>query len=170
METSGPAGRRNAMGPLHRLAFGRDEPRPPITGRFAAYAVPLGLLALAGLGIVTGNYLAENRTMSGWSIALLAIGSVLPVAVMPRRPLLAWRLAVLMIFLGPLYATPDEPWPWNPVQILGFLVVHGVLAATEASGITAWATALSLVGVFTYVERANAWGAAVLVVAIAARS
>ncbi len=168
METSGPVTRRNAMGPLRRLAVGRGTPRPPATGRLAEYAVPLGLVALAGLGVAAGAYLAEQRALPTVVVAVLAIGSVLPVALAFRRPLPAWRLALLMIFLGPLGAGGQEPWPWNPVQIIGFLVVHGVLAATEASGVTAWATALSVVGVFTYAEKANAAGAAVLVVAIAA--
>ena len=168
METSGPLARRNAMGPLRRLAFGRETARPPATGPVAVYAVPLGLLALTGIGLVAGNYLVENRSLPGWMAALLAIGSVLPVAVMLRRPLLAWRLAVLMVFIGPMYATAQEPWPWNPVQIIGFLVVHGMLAATEESPTTAWATALAIAGVFTYAEQANAWGASVLVVAVAA--
>ncbi|HEU4346726.1 MAG TPA: histidine kinase [Actinoplanes sp.] len=168
METSGPAGRRNAMGPLRRLAVGPDRPRPPASGRFLAYAVPLGLLALAGLGVAAGAYLAENRTLPSWLDAALGIGSVLPVALAFHRPLLAWRLAFLMLFLGALRATTVESWPWNPVQILGYLVVLGRLAATEGSWVTAWATALSVVGVFTYVEDANAWGAAVLLVAVAA--
>jgi signal transduction histidine kinase len=168
METSGPVIAREAVGPLRTLLLRRDSRRPAPRGPFFVYAVPLGLLALAGLGVVAGNYLAENRPGLAWMIAPLAVGSVLPVALVFYRPLLAWRLALLMIFLGPLAATAREPWPWNPVQIIGFLVVHAVLAVTTASGVTAWATALSIVGIFTYAEQANAWGAAVLVVAIAA--
>jgi signal transduction histidine kinase len=56
--------------------------------------------------------------------------------------------------------------PWNPVQIIGFLVVLLRLAATERSGVTAWATALSLVPVFLFATGPNAWGAAIVIVLV----
>jgi len=49
---------------------------------------PLGLLALAGLGLGAGAYLAENRRLPEIAIALLALGSVLPIVVTVRWP--AW--------------------------------------------------------------------------------
>jgi len=93
---------------------------------------------------------------------------VLPVVLTLRRPVLAWRLAFVMLFLGSLSAPPAGSWPWNTVQIIGFLLVLGRLAVLEDSSLTVWATALSLVPVFVYTPQANAWGAALLLVAIAA--
>ncbi len=168
METSGPLIAREAVGPLRTLLLRREVGLPPPRGPLFVYAVPLGLLVLAGLGIVAGNYLVENRSLDALIVAPLAVGSVLPVALVVRRPILAWRLALLMIFLGPVGGAGDEPWPWNPVQIIGFLIVHGLLAVRAASGVTAWATALAVAGIFTFAEEANAWGAAVFVVAVAA--
>ncbi|MEV4343114.1 histidine kinase [Actinoplanes sp. NPDC049596] len=168
METIGPAAGRNAMGPLRRLVWAQEVPRPTPRGPLWLYAVPLGLLALAGLALIAGAYLQENRDLPLWLIVVIAIGSVLPVVVTVRRPVLAWRLGFLMMFVGSMSPGRTEPWPWNTVEILGFLVVLGRFAVTQDSSITAWATALSLVPVFVYAPDANAWGAAVLLVAIAA--
>ena len=168
METIGPATRRNASGPLRRLLWSREVPRPPLRRRLWVYAVPLGLLALAGAALGTGAYLIELRPLPGWLVVLIAAGSVLPVALTFRLPVLAWRIAFLLTFLGSMQAGPGEPWPWNTVQVIGFLLVLGRLGGTQESGLTAWATALSLVPVFVYSPEANAWGAAVLLVAIAA--
>jgi signal transduction histidine kinase len=125
-------------------------------------------LALLGLGLAAGAYLAENRELPTVVVTIIAIGSVLPVAVAYRLPVWGWRLAFLMQFLGVINTNPREAWPWNTVQIVVFLLVLGRLAITQESGVTVGATALSLIPIFIYAPRANAWGAAVLVVAIAA--
>jgi signal transduction histidine kinase len=168
METIGPAARPDAMGPLRRLVWAPEVPRPPARRRGSAYFLPLSLLALVGLGFSAGQYLLGNRNLVTAAVVPLAVGSVLPVLVTYRRPLLAWRLAFVMMFLGVVNAGRQEPWPWNPVQILGFLLVMGRLAVTQKSGVTVWATVLSLVPVFLFASPAGAWGAAILIVAIAA--
>jgi signal transduction histidine kinase len=143
-------------------------PRPAPRRRFWAYATPIGLFALVGLGLAAGAELSDNRKLPTIAFVIMAIGSVLPVAVSYRRPILAWRLAFVMMFVGVINVAPAEPWPWNTVQIFGFLVILGRLAATQDSSITAWATLASLGPVFLFAEPGNAWGAAVLLVAIAA--
>jgi signal transduction histidine kinase len=168
VETIGPANRRYATGPLRRLLWDREVPRPKLRRRFWVWGRPLGLVALAGAGLATGAYLQENRSLPQIVIVALAVGSVLPVVVAVRLPVLAWRLSFLMLFAGTINVSPDEPWPWNTVQIIGFLLVLGRFAVTQESGLTVWATALSLGPLFLYAPRANAWGAATLLVAIAA--
>ena len=157
------------MGPLRRLAWAKEVPRPAARRRFWVYVRPLALLALIGLGFAADAYLTNNRALSGVTVWLLAVGSVLPAAVAWRRPILAWRLAFLMMFAGTIDAVAKEPWPWNPVQIFCFLFVLGRLAVVSSdSAVTAWATGLSLGAIFLYAPPANAWGASVLLVAIAA--
>jgi signal transduction histidine kinase len=168
METIGPVARHSASGPLRRLLWTREELRPVRHRRFWTYAAPFGIFALVSLGLGTGSYLAENRDLPTVVIVLIVVGSVLPVAVAARLPLVGWRLAYPMMFLGVINVAPKEPWPWNTVQIFGFLFVLGRLACTSASGVTAWATGLSLIPLFLFADPANAWGAAVLLVAVAA--
>jgi signal transduction histidine kinase len=169
METSGPGAGRAVMGPLRRLFLSQEVPRPAARGRFISYALPLALLALIGLGAAAGQYLLANRhSLVPVAVWALAVGSVLPAAAVYRRPVLAWRLAFLMMFLGTINEGLREPWPWNPVQIFVFLFVLGRLAVvSRESWQTFWATALSVGTVFLYAPPGNAWGAAVLLVAIA---
>jgi signal transduction histidine kinase len=156
------------MGPLLRLFWSREEPRPTLRSRLSSYAVPLGLLALVGLGFAAYEYIDGNRTLPAFVVLVIAIGSVLPVGVSYRWPALAWRIAYPMLFVGVLDADPRESWPWNSVQVLGFLVVLGRLAVTQEPAVTVWATTASLIPVFLFATDANAWGGALLLVVIAA--
>jgi signal transduction histidine kinase len=168
METNGPGARGGVTGPLTYLTFKQEIPRPPARRRLLRNALPLLLLGLAGLGLAAGGYLTDVRDVPPPAAAGLAIGSVLPVAVSYRRPVLAWRIAFLMLFLGVINYAPEEPWPWNTVQILGAIVVLGRLAATNESPVTIWAVTLTLVPVFAFAPDANAWGAALMVVVVGA--
>jgi signal transduction histidine kinase len=168
METIGPATRRNATGPFRRLVWVKEVPRPPARRRFSGYGVPIALVALIGLGLAAGAYLADNRPIVGLLAALLAVGSVLPAALTYRLPVLAWRVSFLMLFAGVVNVAPAEAWPWNVVQIFSTLLVLARLAVTQETAITVWAVLLSLLPVFTYASVTNAWGGAVLLVAIAA--
>jgi signal transduction histidine kinase len=74
-----------------------------------------------------------------------------------------------MLFLGTISSSGREAWPWNPVQIFCFLFVLARLAVTSReSGLTFWAAALSLGAVSLFAKPTSGWGAAVLLVAIAA--
>jgi signal transduction histidine kinase len=167
METSGPSIAREAVGPLRRLWLGPSRVLTPPRWRILMYVVPLGILALIGLGAANVEYLRDNRPMQGWVALLLSAGAVLPVAIAVRRPVVAWRVAYPMLFLGTVVAGPTEAWPWAPVQIIGFLVVLLLLAATEDSMLTAWAAGFSVVVPFLYTDQANAIGVAVLLVVVA---
>jgi signal transduction histidine kinase len=155
------------VGPWRRIVAGPDRPLtlrlPPIF----RYAAPLGLLALLGLGVANGAYLLDTRGMSDAGAILLSVGAVLPVAVAVRRPLMGWRLAYPMLFLGPIHALPTESWPWPPVQIIGYLVVVLLVAFTEGPAVTSWITACGVGVPFIFTDRANAYGVAALLVVIA---
>jgi signal transduction histidine kinase len=157
---------REAVGPLRKLFRGPGRVLPPGRGLIFRYGPPLGILALIGLGFANSQYLLDNRSLSeGWA-GLLSLGAVLPVAVAVRRPLVAWRIAYPLLYLGVMYADPKESWPWAPVQLIGFLAVLLLVALTQESAVTAWAVGLSVVPGFIYTDRANAMGVAVLLVAI----
>ncbi|GIF12074.1 two-component sensor histidine kinase [Actinoplanes teichomyceticus] len=168
METIGPGAVNTVMGPLTYLTFKRETPRPRLRRRLPVYAVPLLFFGLVAIGMATGAYLMDERGVVPALAVLIAAGSVLPVLVAARRPVLAWRMAYPMLFIGVLFHSPREPWPWNTAQILGTLVVLGRLAATQESPVTLWATGLGLVPLFLFARPENSWGAAVLVIAVAA--
>ncbi|NMO57075.1 two-component sensor histidine kinase [Actinoplanes sp. TBRC 11911] len=156
------------MGPLRELLWSGEVPRPPLRRRAAAYAVPLGLLALIGLGFAAAEYLSDTRVLPQIVIVIMAIGSVLQAAVAYRYPTWGWRVGFVMLFVGAINATPREVWPWNPVQIPLFLLVMFRLAGTRGTAVTVWATVLSLVPAIVYPPGVNKWGPAVLLVAVAA--
>jgi signal transduction histidine kinase len=167
METSGPAVTREVAVPLRRLLWGPERPRPPARrGRWARirlYLLPIALVGLLSLAFAAGEYVQDSRGQGLAVVILLGVGSVLPVALTAVAPLMAFRVALVMMFLGVIGARATETWPWNPVQILGFLLVMFRVAVTEQTGVTAWATALGLVPVFVFSRGPNAWGAAIFI-------
>jgi signal transduction histidine kinase len=161
METIGP------VRPLRTLVAGPDRRVGIGHGWFYRYGVPLGLLALLGLGAANYQYLAGNRHLNPLVNVLLSAGAVVPVAVAARRPLLAFRIAYPFLFLGTIMARASDAWPWSPVQIVGFLGILVAVAMLESSAVTFWAAAVSVVVPFLYTDTANAFGVAVLFVVIA---
>jgi signal transduction histidine kinase len=167
METSRPEIARDAVGPVRRLLVGRGRTLSPGRGIFFRYGIPLGSLALLGLGVANNQYLLDTRHVDAVVALLLSLGAVLPVAIALRKPLVAWRFAYPMLFLGTIMARRSESWPWAPVQIVGYLFVMLMVAVTETSAVTFWATAFSVAVPFLYTDRANAVGVAVLLVVVA---
>ncbi|WP_306211015.1 histidine kinase [Actinoplanes sp. RD1] len=161
-----------ALQALRRLVAGPDRRHPPAGLRLPPalrlYGTPLGLLALVSLGLANGTYLMDTRGIKPWPAALLSIGVMLPIVLSAAGlRLTAWRLAWPLLFVGVARVTPEESWPWTPVQILAFLTVFTLLTMRESTAFIAWATALSIVPVFVFAPRANAWGVVVLLVALA---
>jgi signal transduction histidine kinase len=154
------------MGPLVRLTFGRETPRPATRGRLR-YFLPLIVIGLVGVGSTAFEYLQAVRELPTVVIAVIAIGSVLPVALSYRLPVNAWRLTFLMIFVGTVNHAPNEPWPWNTVQILATIFVLARLAVVSTSLVTIWATTFTVIPVLLLGGK-NSGGAAVMIVAVAA--
>lgn len=167
--TRGSGGR--VLGDLRRLLFGADYPPfGPAGRRWAAlrpYAVPLLLLALLGLAATAAEYLTDNRPLSGSAALVMAVAGAAPAGLAAYRPLWAWRLAFPVAFIGAAGFTAGEPWPWNPVQILSFLVVLWFVAVRADAGVSAWCFLLSLLPIWMFVpDRGNCWGVTVLFAAI----
>jgi signal transduction histidine kinase len=167
METSGQAIARDAVGPLRRLFLGPTRtlrwPGHPIF----RYAVPLGIMALIGLAAANVQFLQDTRDMWGLYAILLSVGSVVPLAVAVRRPVIGWRIAYPMLFLGTIRANESDSWPWAPVQIIMFLLVMVLVAVAEDTALTVWATAFNIVVPFLYADMGNAIGQMLLFSAVA---
>ncbi|MEV4639551.1 histidine kinase [Actinoplanes sp. NPDC049548] len=161
------------IGPLRRLVTGPDRRRPPARSRrrrrIRLYGAPLGIVALLGLGTANAAYLVADRNLAEVLAALLTFVTVLPVALAAAgRPLVAWRIAYPVLFLGAVGAdSGGMEWPWSVLQTFAFLMVFTVLAFREESGVIGWATALTVVPVFAFTPLTSAWGIATLLVAIA---
>ena len=156
-----------------RALFAGPEPVAPARPasrrwlRWQRWLLPAGVLALLGLAVAAVTYLQDTRQLNEPAAILIAVGSVVPVALVVRRPLLAWRIAYLMLFVGAVRARPDEAYPWNPVQIIAFLVVLVALAIRVEIGVVVWAGLLSLLPVYLFIDTlANAYGITVLVTII----
>lgn len=167
---SQPAGAvRAALRDLRRLLVGPDAPRPSAPTRrrrrWHGYLVPACLLAGLGLTIAAARYLADTRGLPEPYALALGLGSTLPAGLAARHPLWAWRIGYPLLYLGVIDATRAEAWPWNPVQIVGYLVVLVVLAARTDTGVATWAGLLSLLPVYLLVpHQANVYGVTVLVI------
>jgi signal transduction histidine kinase len=77
--------------------------------------------------------------------AVLILGAA-PVAVLLRRPLLAWRIAFVAGVLGELLGQGTD-WPTNPVQALVFTATLVAVALTRPLPVVLWVGAISLVGI-----------------------
>jgi signal transduction histidine kinase len=158
---------------LRRVLVGKDfrpAPGQRIRGarlerwwlRWRSLVVPLLVLGVLGLGATATVFLQDARGQTDAVALIIGYASVLPILLAYHRPLLAWRIAYVMLFVGVLDALPTETWPWNPTQILLFLIIEAALALRADTGVVAWAGLLTLIPVFLFVEAANAWGVAVL--------
>ncbi|WP_161557764.1 sensor histidine kinase [Micromonospora sicca] len=112
--------------------------------RLAPFARPVGLLVVIGLFAVT---LAQqtDRRLPGIVPILFAGLTVAPLLALPRRPLLAWRLAVVALATCTFNAPAGAGWPWTPVLALGSLLVLAVVATRADRPVLVWVGLLTLV-------------------------
>jgi signal transduction histidine kinase len=161
---------------LRRAVVGADYPpvrAPGATrrgprGRLARFALPAGLLVLLGLTAIAGQYLADARDIRTVPAWLLGALSVAPAALMWRRPLLAWRVLIVGLFLGVYHTTAREAFPWNPVQCFVAPAVLLLVALRADRVVVFWVGLITLVPVFALDDLGSAYGILVFVVALLA--
>ncbi|MEU5724928.1 histidine kinase [Micromonospora sp. NPDC047738] len=157
---------RAAWQALRRTVAGPDFPpsRPPLERwpRLSRYARPVGLLAVVVLFAAT---LAEEtgRHLPGVVAILFAGLTVAPLLALPRRPLFAWRLTIVALLTCTFNAPPGQAWPWNPVLVLGSLLVLAVVAARVDRPVLLWVGVITMVPVVTLVG-SNNWAGVLLLV------
>ncbi|WP_091066908.1 sensor histidine kinase [Micromonospora humi] len=160
---------RVAWRALRRAVWAADPPpaRPASTRwpALAPYLGPIGLLAVVGLFAAT--LASENeRHLPGLVTIVFAALTVAPLLALPRRPLLAWRLTVVALSVCTFNPPAGAPWPWNPVLVLGSLLVVAVVAARVDRPVLVWVGLITSVPVLTLVDRNNQVGVLALLLTL----
>ncbi|MDR7277935.1 sensor histidine kinase [Catenuloplanes atrovinosus] len=140
---------------LGRLLGGPDVPAPPPRpGTFRHRARPFAVLLLVllvGAGTAAGAaYIQSERAVSVEQSIIVAAPGVLPLLLVFRRPLIAWRLTYAAMFAGALWKNPAEDWPWHPVQSIVTLLVFAVVASRVKAGMVFWIGLLALLPIGTF--------------------
>lgn len=142
------------MRSLRTVVLGAD-PRPSwLAGRPRAlrWTVVAGLvLVTVGLFAMEATVVAHVHPSVGVWAPLVALAQLLPLPLIVRYPLLAWRLGYLGAILLPL--VPERPWgtwTWDPVQIpvLGLAFCVAGLRYPRAALWTMWALMVPLLWVW----------------------
>ncbi|MGI5238176.1 sensor histidine kinase [Dactylosporangium sp. CA-139066] len=153
---------------LGRFLFGRDpavHPRTRLGRALPLIGVVLGFLC----GLMAYQYYLGN--VAGWNWLPVTIGSILiggTIALIPTRPLLAWRVAFLTAILTSmrLHINQGTPWPFQPVQILSYPVILAVVAIRHPRGVVVWTGLSAFLLIVAYVQPPNVPGLLLLVAAV----
>jgi signal transduction histidine kinase len=153
---------------LGRFLFGRDPAVHPTTrlGR----ALPLiGVLAGFLCGLMAYEYYLGNVEHPDWILTVIASVLIgLTIALIPTRPLLAWRVAFVTAILTSLRIHIDQgtPWPFQPVQILTYPVILAVVAIRHPRGVVMWTGLSAFLLIVVYVLPPNVPGLLLALVAV----
>ncbi|WP_025618842.1 sensor histidine kinase [Salinispora cortesiana] len=130
--------------------------RPQLRVLAPLVAFLLWLLAMAGLAPYQVGRLET---------ILLAALTAAPVALMPRRVLLAWRVAAVATLVSGVNGLHEAgaPWPGNPVLILVYLVVLVVVGYRHPLGVLFWVWAFSIAMSLLFLEPGVGYGSMLLV-------
>jgi len=113
------------------------------------------------------------RGRTGLPPPLLLLASaviVAPLALLPARPLLGWRIAwvgALLTGLGGPRAEPGPPWPWQPVQIILLAVLLFAVGLRHPRGVLVWTWVSAALLVAVFVTSNNTPGLLLAITAIA---
>jgi signal transduction histidine kinase len=155
---------------LKRLVSGPDYPPATVRlpgRRLEVLAPGVAALSLLGVAIATAQYLIDSRKLPALTGVVLAVVTVLPVFLLLRRPLWAWRIMFLAALFGTFNRDQNEVWPWNPTQVIVMLLVLLVVGARVDLAVLVWMTLFTLVPVWIFVKPGNVGGITVLFLVVA---
>jgi signal transduction histidine kinase len=158
---------RAALRSLRAFLTGPD-PQPNPRTRLGQ-ALPLLAAALAFLlSLAAFAYLNSHTGLPGSVLLLASALTVAPLALLPARPLLAWRVAWTAAFVSALTIRVDDHtgWPWQPVQIILLAVVLFAVGLRHPRGVLVWVWLSAAVLVVGFVTNNNAPGLLLAVTAI----
>ena len=118
--------------------------RPAWLRRLVVVLVAVG--TLTGYSLCAGLAASAHPGVGAWA-AVIGLAEVLPLALVVRYPLMAWRLGWLAALLTPLApGSPWGSWPWDPPQIPLFLAAYCVVGLRHERRVlwTMWALTLGV--------------------------
>lgn len=136
-------------GLLHDLAtalFGPDRPPPPATrprSRWRDRLIPVWVLGFVWLTVQHTVVYIGTSGLGPLFGGIIGGLMVVPLAVAMRRPLWAWRLALVVMALDQVLRGPDEGPKWYDVQLLAGLAVLAMVAARYRPGVSVWVGGVS---------------------------
>ncbi|MEU8234112.1 histidine kinase [Actinoplanes sp. NPDC048967] len=146
---------------LWTIVCGRDRP-PAAPGRLLRSPLLTAVCILAGLGAAAFvHYDLTDLTLAGPTTAVrlaLATAVAAPLTLLPRRPLLAWRLAMIATLLNlPLTVAPEGlSWPWHPAQTLALPVLVLFVALRHCVTTVFWAGLVTAAAMAVHLPAAQA--------------
>jgi signal transduction histidine kinase len=89
---------------------------------------------------------------------VLAAAVTAPVALLPRRPLLAWRIATVATLVNlPVEVAPDGlSWPWHPLQVLLLPAMVLFVAVRQPAATIFWTALLTAAAMAAHLSAAQA--------------
>jgi signal transduction histidine kinase len=146
---------RLASAPTELLVGPEPPPLPAGGGRFGwlrGYRTPVLLLAAVGAFLLSIQVLLDSGGLWEFLVPVEAALIALPLGVTASRPLLAWRLQILVAAVAPLL-TPSAGWvgpPWPPTLV--FVALYVLYAVAVRLGLHL------LVGVWLVTDATILWG------------
>jgi signal transduction histidine kinase len=157
----------------HAAVGGPDDP-PTLAPRRPAWlrrAVP-GILGVLAFGLVLNA--VDIGSVYGLATQVVWAVSVVPLAVVAYRPLLAWRIAWLAALLtvldpeGSLLSPGFAPFQWYPGQIWVFVVVLFAVGTAQERGVLLWVWLPTLVLAWAGINEPGRAAAALVVTGLLA--
>jgi signal transduction histidine kinase len=146
---------------LRALVTGPDAAGPAAPGRRRAARVVArvgrGAAVVAGVVITSTTYEYVVDHGYGHPLVALAMSGLtgLPLALLPWRPLLAWRVAWLYLVVAGVVLPmrgDTQPWPWSLTQVLAYGPVLFVLCARLPRAVVVWAWLATVLVAATFIE------------------
>ncbi len=157
---------------VHDLTTPAEPPRAPLAPgeRRWLRRLPYFLLGVltAILLRVTGTMLTNGYGLHPAASGALAITQVTPLLLAVRRPLQAWWIIFPADVVGAfaLLTVPDQeqPWPWTPMVIIGYLALSLALGLREGRRtlVTIWLLSRAAGALFELISQDRSDGSPVL--------
>jgi signal transduction histidine kinase len=120
----------------------------------------LAVVLAFALALASFAYLKDNTHLNRPLLLLVAGVTVAPFALLPRYPLMVWRVAWVVAMVTGFTVTVNDktPWPWHPVQLILLMVGLAAVGLRYRREVLVWTWLSMVVLVATFVDNNNTPG------------